>query len=97
MPISQVCPKSCRERFARNGDGGEAPFVGSGQIMDGFDRDLDGPAADGDVHLDLGLSKVHLVAAAIAAADDRKAHRSISLVGWLRPSHSLSFDQRRSD
>ena len=65
--------------------------------MDGFDRDLDGSAAGGNVHLDLRLSKVHLVAAAVAAADDRKAYRSISLVGRSRPSHSLSFDQRRSD
>jgi hypothetical protein len=37
------------------------------------------------------------VSAAVAAADDRKAHRDTSLIDCLVPSHSLSFDQRRSD
>ena len=58
---------------------------------------LDGLAADGDVDLDLRIPEVHLVAAAVAAADDRKAHRDTSLIGCPVPSHSLSFDQRRSD
>jgi hypothetical protein len=37
------------------------------------------------------------VAAAVAAADDRKAHGDTSLIDCLVPSHSLSFDQRRRD
>jgi hypothetical protein len=43
-------------------------------IVDGFDRDLDGLATDGDVDLDRCVSEVHLMAAAIAAANDREAH-----------------------
>jgi hypothetical protein len=37
------------------------------------------------------------VVAAVAAANDRKVHRGTSRLGWSRASHSLSFDQRRSD
>ena len=96
-PTSQVGAQSCRELFARDGNGGEPPLVGRGQITDGFDRDLDDLAAHGDVHLDLRIPEVYLVSAAVAAADDRKAHRDTSLIGYLGPSHSLSFDQRRND
>jgi hypothetical protein len=41
-------------------------------VLDGFDRDLDGLAADGDLDLDLRISEVYLVTSAVAAADDGK-------------------------
>ena len=66
MPFSQVGPQSRSELFARDGNSGEPPFVGRGQIADGFDRDLDGLAADGNVDLDLRIPEIHLVAAAVA-------------------------------
>ena len=67
-----------------------------GLIEGSFERDLNGLAADGDVDLDLGIPEVHLVTAAVAAADDREAHLGPSLdVG--DSSHSFSFDQRRID
>ena len=68
MPFSQVGPQSRSELLARDGYGGEAPLVRRGLIVDGFDRDLDGLATDGDVDLDLRISEVHVVAAAVAAA-----------------------------
>jgi hypothetical protein len=37
------------------------------------------------------------VTAAVAAADDGKAHRDTSLIDCVVRSHCLSFDQRRSD
>jgi hypothetical protein len=74
----------------------EAPLVRRGLIVDGFDRDLDGLATDGNVDLDRFVSEVHLMAAAIAAANDREAHLVPPLALGVS-SHSLSFDQRRSD
>ena len=97
MPFPQVSPQGRSELLARDGDGGEPSFIGRRQIIDGFYRDLDGLAADGDVDLDLRISEVHLVMSAVAAADDGKAHRDTSLIDCVVRSHSLSFDQRRSD
>jgi hypothetical protein len=51
---------------------------------------------DGEVDLNRCVSEVHLMAAAVATADEREAHLGPSLdVG--DSSHSFSFDQRRSD
>ena len=67
-----------------------------GLIVGRFYRDLDGFTTDGDVDLDRCVSEVHFMAAAIAATNDREAHLVPPLaLGGL--SHSLSFDQRRSD
>jgi hypothetical protein len=74
MPFPQVSPQGRSELLARDGYGGEAPLVRRDLIVDGFDRDLDGIATDGDVDFDLRVSEVHLMAAAIAAANDREAH-----------------------
>ena len=97
MPFPQVSPQGRSELLARDGHGGEPSFIGRRQIIDGFYGDLDGLAADGDVDLDLRISEVHLVTAAVAAADDGKAHRDTSLIDCVVRSHSLSFDQRRTD
>jgi hypothetical protein len=74
MPFPQVSPQGRSELLARDGYGGEAPLVRRDLIVDGFDRDLDGIATDGDVDVDLRVSEVHLMAAAIAATNDREAH-----------------------
>ena len=74
MPFPQVSPQGRSELLARDGHGGKAPLVRRRVIVDGFDRDLDGLATDGDVDLDRCVSEVHLMAAAIAAANDREAH-----------------------
>src|SRR5512132_1382404 len=83
---------NCKPRHRRNAgseDGGEAPLVRRGLTVDGVDRYLDGLATDGHIDLDLCI---HPVVAAVAAANDRKAHRGTSRLGWSRASHSLSFD-----
>ena len=66
MPFPQVSPQGRSELLARDGHGGEAPLVRRDLIVDGFDRDLDGLATDGNVDLDRCVSEVHLMAAAIA-------------------------------
>jgi hypothetical protein len=97
MPFPQVSPQGRSEFLARDGHRGKAPLVRRDLIVDGFDRDLDGFATDGDVDLDLRISEVHLMTAAVAAADDGKAHRATSLIDCVVRSHPLSFDQRRTD
>jgi hypothetical protein len=74
MPFPQVSPRGRSELLARDGHGGEAPLVRRHLIVDGFDRDLDRLCTDGDVDLDRCVSEVHLMAAAIVAANDREAH-----------------------
>jgi hypothetical protein len=74
MPFPQVSPQGRSELLARDSYGGEAPLVRRDLIVDGFERDLDGFATDGDVDLDRCVSEVHLMAAPIAATNDREAH-----------------------